>query len=129
MGFALDVDCNGRRRSGARRFPLVAAGHERGPHGRGGVKNTRGAASSFVAAACYALLGYGYIIPATFLPALARQYIDDPVVFGWVWPVFGAAAALSTLAAARFGRRLAAMPGSRPLVTTDLPVLSRLTNW
>jgi MFS family permease len=28
-------------------FPLVAAGHERGPHGRGGVKNTRGAASSF----------------------------------------------------------------------------------
>ena len=47
MGFALNVDCNGRRRSGARFFPLVAAGHERGPHGRGGVKNTRGAASSF----------------------------------------------------------------------------------
>ena len=62
---------------------------------------------AFVAAACYGLFGYGYIIPATFLPALAREYIDNPAVFGWVWPVFGAAAALSTLAAARFGHRLA----------------------
>jgi MFS family permease len=60
-----------------------------------------------VAAACYGLFGYGYIIPATFLPALAREYIDNPAVFGWVWPVFGAAAALSTLAAARLGHRLA----------------------
>ena len=47
---------------------------------------------AFVAAACYGLFGYGYIIPATFLPALARQYVDNPAVFGWVWPVFGAAA-------------------------------------
>jgi MFS family permease len=62
---------------------------------------------ALVAAACYGLFGYGYIIPATFLPALAREYIDDPAVFGWVWPVFGAAAALSTVAAARFGHRLA----------------------
>jgi MFS family permease len=61
---------------------------------------------AYVAAACYGLFGFGYIIPATFLPALARGYIDDPAVFGWVWPVFGAAAALSTLAAARLGRRL-----------------------
>jgi predicted MFS family arabinose efflux permease len=28
-------------------------------------------------------------------------------VFGWVWPVFGIAAAISTLVAARFGHRLA----------------------
>jgi MFS family permease len=62
---------------------------------------------AFVAATCYGLFGYGYIIPATFLPALARGYIDNPAVFGWVWPVFGAAAALSTLAGARFGHRLA----------------------
>jgi len=62
---------------------------------------------ALVVAACYGLFGYGYIIPATFLPALAREYIDNPAVFGWVWPVFGAAAALSTPAAARFGHRLA----------------------
>jgi predicted MFS family arabinose efflux permease len=62
---------------------------------------------ALVAAACYGLFGYGYIIPATFLPALARRYIDNPAMFGWVWPVFGVAALLSTLVAARFGRHLA----------------------
>jgi MFS family permease len=61
----------------------------------------------FVAVACYGVFGYGYIIPATFLPALARGYIDDPVMFGWIWPLFGAAAAISTLVAARLGQRLA----------------------
>jgi predicted MFS family arabinose efflux permease len=60
----------------------------------------------FVVAACYGMFGYGYIIPATFLPAQARGYIDDPVVFGWIWPLFGTAAAMSTLAAARWGQRL-----------------------
>ncbi len=48
---------------------------------------------------CYGVFGFGYILPATFLPALARQMIDDPRVFGLVWPLFGAAAALSTLVA------------------------------
>ncbi|HMN82251.1 MAG TPA: YbfB/YjiJ family MFS transporter, partial [Burkholderiaceae bacterium] len=42
---------------------------------------------------CYGAFGFGYIIPATFLPAQARQVIADPLVFGWVWPVFGVAAA------------------------------------
>jgi len=60
----------------------------------------------FVVAACYGVFGYGYIIPATFLPAQARGYIDDPVVFGWIWPLFGTAAAMSTLVAARLGQRL-----------------------
>jgi MFS family permease len=59
----------------------------------------------YVAAACYGVFGYGYIIPATFLPALARGYIDNPVMFGLVWPLFGAAA-ISPLAAARLGQRL-----------------------
>lgn len=47
--------------------------------------------------ACYTLLGFGYILPATYLPALARQLVDDPQVFGWAWPLFGTAAALSTV--------------------------------
>lgn len=50
--------------------------------------------------ACYGALGFGYILPATFLPALARLWVDDARVFGAVWPVFGVAAALSTLVAA-----------------------------
>ena len=49
---------------------------------------------------CYGLFGFGYILPATFLPGLARQLVDDPQVFGWAWPVFGLAAVVSTLVTA-----------------------------
>jgi predicted MFS family arabinose efflux permease len=56
---------------------------------------------AWIAALCYGAFGYGYIIPATFLPALAREMIKDPAVFGWVWPVFGVAAAVSTVLAVR----------------------------
>jgi predicted MFS family arabinose efflux permease len=48
---------------------------------------------------CYAAFGFGYIIPATFLPAASRVLIDNPTVFGWTWPVFGVAAAVSTVVA------------------------------
>jgi len=47
---------------------------------------------------CYGAFGFGYIIPATFLPAMAREIVRDPWIFGWTWPVFGTAAALSTFA-------------------------------
>lgn len=57
--------------------------------------------------ACYGAFGYGYIIPATFLPALGRQLAPDPAVFGWAWPAFGAAAAVSTIAASRWFRNIA----------------------
>lgn len=53
---------------------------------------------------CYGIMGFGYILPATFLPVLARTVVDDPRVFGLAWPVFGATAALSTLFAARLLR-------------------------
>jgi len=56
---------------------------------------------AWIAALCYGAFGYGYIIPATFLPALAREAIPDPALFGWVWPVFGIAAATSTVLAVR----------------------------
>jgi len=49
---------------------------------------------------CYGLLGFGYILPATFLPVLARAVLADPTGFGVAWPVFGAAAAASTVLAA-----------------------------
>ena len=59
----------------------------------------------------YGGYGFGYIIPATFLPVMARQVVADPAVFGWAWPVFGAAAAASTLAVSvlseRYGSRAA----------------------
>ena len=54
---------------------------------------------------CYAIFGFGYILPATFLPAMARSLVDDPRLFGLAWPAFGTTAALSTLVAARLLRR------------------------
>jgi Uncharacterised MFS-type transporter YbfB len=54
----------------------------------------------------YGALGLGYIIPATYLPAVAKAQLADVSVFGWIWPVFGAAAAASTVLAARLAARL-----------------------
>jgi predicted MFS family arabinose efflux permease len=57
--------------------------------------------------ACYGALGFGYIIPATFLPAMAKASIADPRLFGWAWPVFGAAATASTLGVAALAKATA----------------------
>src|SRR5438094_907842 len=46
---------------------------------------------------CYGAFGFGYIIPATFLPVMAKQVVRDPAIVGWSWPLFGAAAMGSTL--------------------------------
>lgn len=58
---------------------------------------------------CYGLFGFGYILPATFLPAQAKLLVADPALFGLAWPLFGLAAAVSTLLTSRmaaiFSRR------------------------
>ncbi|MGK6306933.1 YbfB/YjiJ family MFS transporter [Variovorax sp. DT-64] len=77
---------------------------------------------------CYGLLGFGYILPATFLPVLARAVVDDPAVFGAAWPVFGAAAAVSTLVASLALSKLSrrhVLAGSHALMALGclLPVL------
>ncbi len=53
----------------------------------------------------YGAAGLGYIVPGTYLPAMAREIVPSPWIFGWGWPVFGAAAFLSTLASAALHRR------------------------
>jgi predicted MFS family arabinose efflux permease len=50
----------------------------------------------------YGGYGFGYIIPATFLPAMARALVADPFVFGWAWPFFGVAGAASTVVVTRY---------------------------
>ncbi|MCJ2092438.1 YbfB/YjiJ family MFS transporter [Methylobacterium sp. J-072] len=55
---------------------------------------------------CYGIFGFGYIVPATFLPAMARELASDPKVFGLTWPLFGLAAALSVAAVARWLTRV-----------------------
>ncbi|MGE8618006.1 MAG: YbfB/YjiJ family MFS transporter [Achromobacter spanius] len=52
----------------------------------------------------YGVFGVGYIIPATFLPAMAKQVIPNPAIFGWAWPLFGLAAAVSCLLVPRLAR-------------------------
>lgn len=68
-------------------------------------RNKAVAAEGWMLAFCYGVFGLGYIIPATFLPAFARQIINDPAVFGWVWPAFGLAALVSTVASSSLFRR------------------------
>jgi predicted MFS family arabinose efflux permease len=55
--------------------------------------------------AAYGAMGAGYIIPATYLPVMAREIVPDPLIFGWSWPVFGAAAFVSTIYAATLQKR------------------------
>ena len=81
----------------ARLGPTVEAA----PAGRTGEPPRVDGASTRGLVACYGCMGFGYILPATFLPVLARSVVDDPRLFGLAWPVFGATAALSTLLAAR----------------------------
>jgi hypothetical protein len=74
--------------------PDVAATAPRPPsHAKGGERITG-------LVVCYGALGFGYILPATFLPVMARSLVDDPRIFGLAWPVFGATAAASTFVAA-----------------------------
>jgi MFS family permease len=80
----------------------VAAGQELpGRHTRrridGGLRST----FDRRALLAYGTAGMGYTIPATYLPYMAREIVPDPLVFGWVWPVFGMAALLSTLLVSR----------------------------
>lgn len=79
---------------------------------------------------CYSAFGFGYIIPATFLPTMARQLVSDPLVFGLTWPIFGAAAALSVAFVARWlsawpRRKVWALAQAVMAVGTLLPLLQQ----
>jgi predicted MFS family arabinose efflux permease len=89
-----------------------AAAHTAPPQARGVERGDRSRRrgrpldrTAWLMVICYGAFGLGYIVPATFIPAMARALVSDPAVFGWAWPVFGAAAAVSTVVAStRFGR-------------------------
>lgn len=99
IGWRLPVYMAAQHGGGQGARPASAAGSTAGSTP---VPPPRGTAGLVV---CYTLFGFGYILPATYLPALARQLVDDPQVFGLAWPLFGSAAAISTLLVAwRLGR-------------------------
>ncbi|KAI5916787.1 YbfB/YjiJ family MFS transporter [Thauera sp. 2A1] len=79
---------------------------------------------------CYSAFGFGYIVPATFLPTMARQLVSDPLVFGLTWPIFGTAAALSVAFAAHrlhgwSRRKVWAIAQGVMAVGTALPLLQQ----
>jgi MFS family permease len=49
-------------------------------------------------AAMYGLVGFGYIVPATFLPLIAVEQLHLPALREWFWPLFGGAMVAATLA-------------------------------
>ena len=68
-------------------------------------------AAGWILIACYGAFGFGYILPATFIPAAAHAVVQDPARFAWAWPLFGLAAAVSTVVVSAF------LPlGARPRV-------------
>ena len=82
---------------------------------------------------CYGAFGFGYIVPATFLPTMARQLVSDPLVFGLTWPIFGFAAAVSVAFVSRWlsgwpRRKVWSVAQAVMAVGTLLPLL-RQTLW
>lgn len=91
---------------------------------------TAGAPAQAALVLCYGAMGFGYIAPATFLPAMAREQVADPLVFGLTWPLFGLAAALSVAVAARWlaawpRRRVWAVAQAAMALGTAVPLASR----
>ena len=73
---------------------------------RGGRGAFRWNADAVRLVCCYGVFGFGYIIPATFLPVMAKNALHGSAAFGWTWPLFGLAAAGSTLAVATLKRHM-----------------------
>jgi predicted MFS family arabinose efflux permease len=88
-------------------WPILGDGATSATPARPGERGLRWGGESVRLVLCYGAFGFGYIIPATFLPVMAKQVVQDPAVFGWAWPVFGVAAAVSTLAAAALPKLVA----------------------
>lgn len=98
-------------------FPEAAAA---APRGKGG---------QWALVICYGTFGFGYILPATFLPAMARELAPDPLVFGLTWPLFGLTAALSVAVVAGWlpgvsRRRLWALAQAAMALGVALPVMA-----
>lgn len=86
-------------------WPVAGGGHAAPAAAPGMNSSPRGIPDFWRLVLCYGACGIGYVIPATFLPVMAKSIISEPLWFGLAWPVFGTAAIVSTLLAARLTQR------------------------
>ena len=56
--------------------------------------------------AAYGLIGFGYVIPATFLPVIAGERLHLPELREWFWPLYGAATVILTMQLPRILRHI-----------------------
>ncbi len=59
--------------------------------------DVRGTGPTWPLVAVYGLFGFGYVIPATFLPLIADAQLHLPALREWFWPLYGVATVLATL--------------------------------
>ena len=109
---------------------LQAVGTSLGPPQAASLSSSGSIDGNLPLVLCYGAFGFGYIVPATFLPAMARQQVADPLVFGLTWPLFGLAAAMSVVVAARYlpawpRRKVWALAQGTMAVGTALPLLTQ----
>ncbi|HVI57937.1 MAG TPA: YbfB/YjiJ family MFS transporter [Luteimonas sp.] len=57
-------------------------------------------------ALAYGLMGFAYVVPATFLPLVAVEQLHQPALREWFWPLFGGATTVATLAMPKLPARL-----------------------
>lgn len=74
----------------------------------------------------YGLTGFGYAIPATFLPIIARQWLSSPALADALWPLYGLASVIVTILIPRL--RIAADGQRRALALCQL-TMTLGTGW
>ena len=79
-------------------IPAPAGPRSDGPPGAG---RYRWGLAEWTLIVAYGLYGFGYIIPGTFMPVIARDLLGGAFASGWFWPMFGVAALAGTLLTGR----------------------------
>lgn len=89
---------------------LVWRAYEAGPVAPSPVELPRGRRlGAWRLVAAYAATGFGYIIPATFLPVMAKAQAADSALVDLTWPALGLAAFVSTFIAVTLFRAASAL--------------------
>lgn len=65
---------------------------------RGAAPARRATGPAWTLAVMYGLVGFAFIVPATFLPLIAVEQLHMPALREWFWPLFGGATVAATLA-------------------------------